>query len=392
VDDADVIVVGARCAGSPTAMLLARRGYRVLLVEKHALTRDVVTGHYLHPPGVERLAGWGLLSPAVDGCPPITRVTTDTGSVRFSVDYEARQVEIGASRFPLSPDQLHSYPAYAPRRTVLDPVLCAAAVSAGTELAEHTSAESLLFDGDRVCGVRLAAGQTDGRSGDVKARFVVGADGVRSVVASQAGAVEYGGSPSQTCSYRSYWSGIDCVGLEYFVRDRQSILMMPTNDGLTWLSVGSPIERFQELRHDVEGGYLAALDLVPELKDRLAGAVREERIVGMAVPRSYYRRPFGPGWALVGDAGYHKDPSAGQGISDAFRDAELLAAALDEVLSGRADQDQALAAYEQARNAASAAGHSLTGALAERRSTGDGSVELFAQFGPASVVPGDGDL
>jgi 2-polyprenyl-6-methoxyphenol hydroxylase-like FAD-dependent oxidoreductase len=377
----DVVVVGARCSGSPTAMLLARRGYRVLLVEKYSLSRDVVTGHYVHPPGVGHLTSWGLLEAAVAGCPPITTVTADLGSVRFTVDYESGCVRVGERTFPLPEDKRYEWPAYAPRRPVLDTVLRDAAVGAGATFAQHTEAVSLLFEGARVVGVHLEAREADGLSGDVNARWVVGGDGIHSLVAKQVGAEEYDVTPAQTCSYRSYWRGLECSGLEYFVREGQSVLMMPTHDEQTWLSVGSPIERFAELRHDVEGCYLRAIALVPELSERLAGAARAERIVGMAVPRSYYRRPYGPGWALVGDAGYHKDPSAGQGITDAFRDSELLAHALDLVLSGQESEDVALSAYESDRNAASARGHDLTQRLARRSDAGD-PFELFARFGP----------
>lgn len=380
-DDFDVVVIGARCAGSPTAMLLAQRSYRVLVLDKHGLTRDVVTGHYIHPPGVAQLDQWGLLDQAVAGCPPITRVSADLGSSRFTVDYAAGWIDVGGRRIPLGPDQRHEFPAYAPRRTVLDPLLCRAAVAAGATYAEHTVAEALLIEDGRVVGVRMSAQDSRGVSGDVRASVVVGADGVHSVVARQTGAAEYDVTPSQTCSYRSYWTGLDCTGLEYYVRQGQSILLMPTHQGLTWVSVGSPIERFPNLRRDVEGGYLAATGLVPEVRSRLAKAKRAERIVGMAVPPTYYRRPYGPGWALVGDAGYHKDPSAGHGITDAFRDAGLLADALDCALSGRSTYDAALAGYEDARNAASARAHTLTHRLAQRRTADDDPLALFAGFG-----------
>src|SRR5207237_3127943 len=117
-------------------------------------------------------------------------------------------------------------------------------------------------------------------------------------------------------------------------------------------------------RADVEGNFRKTLEMVPELAERVRGGRREERFVGRADLPNFFRRPYGQGWALVGDAGYHKDPYTAQGISDAFRDAELLAEALDAGFSGRRSFDAALGEYEQARNAAAMPVYEFTSQLA----------------------------
>ncbi len=260
--------------------------------------------------------------------------------------------------------------------------MCHAAEQSGAVFHDRAHVVSLIFEDGRVSGVRVRSTGIGRDEVDIRARIVIGADGAHSLVAKQVAAPEYGVVASRTCSYRSYWSGVECGGLEYFRREEQSILLMPTHGGLTWISVGSPIERLRDLRRDVEGGYMDAIHAVSELRHRVGRGLREERIVGMAVPKTFYRRPHGPGWALVGDAGYHRDPSGGQGITDAFRDAELLAGAADDALSGRASETSAFAGYERARNASSAPGYALSDLMARGGDRSPDPTKLFAAFGP----------
>lgn len=330
----DVIVVGARCAGSPTAMLLARKGYRVLVVDRAEFPSDTVSTHVIHAPGVSALRRWGLLDAvAATGCPPIPSYTIDFGPFALT----------GA---PTTPEGRPE--AYAPRRTVLDAVLVDAARSAGAEVRELFTVEEVLVEHDRVVGIR--GRDADGTRSVEHAHVVVGADGRTSQVASAVGAQEYHRVPKLQLSYYTYWSGLPVSGFEIHVRDGCGWGAVPTNDGLTLVVVGRPFAEAQAYKSDIEGSYLAAFDLVPEFAERIRAARREERFAGAAVP-GWFRKPFGPGWALVGDAGYNKDPITAQGISDAFRDAELLATALDDALDGRAPYDDALARYQEARDA-----------------------------------------
>ena len=344
----DTIVVGARCAGAPTAMLLARKGYRVLLVDRARFPSDTLSVHYIHQAGVARLARWGLLdSVAATGCPPVTRQRLDLGP--FALEGDPPPIDGIAT-------------GYAPRRTVLDQILASAAVAAGAELREQFAVKELIFEDGRVAGVR---GRTRGGALVAeRARLVVGADGLHSVVARAVQAPAYDSVPTRTCAYYAYWSDVEIDGVELYARPERFIVAAPTNDGRAFVIVYWPVAAFHEVRADIEGQFQRAVDLVPELAERLRGGTRVERFRGTADLPGYVRKPYGPGWALVGDAGYHKDPITAQGITDAFRDAELLAGAIDDGFWARHARDDALAAYERQRNAAAMAIYAMTCAMA----------------------------
>jgi 2-polyprenyl-6-methoxyphenol hydroxylase-like FAD-dependent oxidoreductase len=331
----DAIIVGARCAGAPTAMLLARRGYRILLVDKATFPSDTISTHIIWPHGAEILDRWGLLDRlAATGCPPIAlRLIFDVGP--FALKGGVTDTNDGRGGF-------------CPRRTVLDKLLVDAAVEAGAELREGFTVETLLWDGDRVAGIR--GHSRDGRSVDERARIVIGADGVHSLVAKAVRAPEYDQKPPLATSYYTYFSGFDADDIEEYVRDHQAVGCFPTHDGLTLITVLWPSRRFQEIRADIEDHVRKALVSTPTVADRLQAARREERWLGIAGVPNYFRQPFGPGWALVGDAAYDKDPITAQGISDAFIDADGLAGALDDGWSGRRPLGEVLAAHQASRD------------------------------------------
>ncbi|MEH2260964.1 NAD(P)/FAD-dependent oxidoreductase [Nostoc sp.] len=332
----DVIVVGARCAGSPTAMLLARKGYRVLLVDKFTFPRDTISSHYIQQSGVIQLKRWGLLDKLVNsGCPPIQKLTYNFGS-------------IVSTAWGLSVDGIAE--GYSPRRTVLDKILVDAAVEAGVELREGFILQEVCMDGDRVTGIR---GRTSsGSTVTEKAHIVIGADGINSLVARSVHAPEYNTLPSLACYYYSYWSGVSMEGTEAYIRDHRMVVTCPTNDNLLSIIIGWPNREFRAFRADVEANFLATLDLIPELAERVRSGKREEAYYGTSHVPNFFRKPYGNGWALVGDAGYYRDPMLAQGIKDAFLSAELLANAIDIGLSGRRPLKEALAEYERQRNQA----------------------------------------
>ncbi len=330
----DAIVVGARCAGSSTAMLLARRGYRVLVVDRVGFPSDTLSTHYIHQSGVVHLKRWGLLDAVIaSNCPPVVRQRVDFGP--FVLEGSPPPIDGVAE-------------AYAPRRRVLDKILVDAAVTAGAELREHVAVEELTTDRGRVTGIRghSAAGAPVTET----ARIVVGADGLRSFVARSVDAPTYDARPPLTCVFYSYWDGVPCDGPEIFMRPDRAIFASPTNDRQTLVIVFWPNVAFGEISADVAGHFMAALDLAPELAGRVRAGRQSERFHGTAVLPFYFRKPHGPGWALAGDAGYHKDPITAQGITDAFRDAELLAGAIDDGFSGRRALDDALADYQRRRD------------------------------------------
>jgi 2-polyprenyl-6-methoxyphenol hydroxylase-like FAD-dependent oxidoreductase len=179
---------------------------------------------------------------------------------------------------------------------------------------------------------------------------VIGADGRHSVIARAVKAPEYNVRPSLSCWYYAYWSGVPVEGPELYSRPSRAFGPIPTNDGLVCLPVAWTQREFQQYRADIEGNYLKTIELAPGLAERVRQGKREGRFIGTAVLPNFFRKPVGPGWALVGDAGYHKDPITAQGISDAFRGAETLAEALDAGFSGREPWESVLARLERTRD------------------------------------------
>jgi 2-polyprenyl-6-methoxyphenol hydroxylase-like FAD-dependent oxidoreductase len=331
----DVIVIGARCAGSPLSMLLARKGYRVLLVDRATFPSDTISTHILWPHGAEVIARWGLLPRlAATGLPPICR------SMSFDVGPFALRGTV--------PDANDGAGGFCPRRTVLDALLVDAAAEAGAEIRQGFIVEEVTFDDGRVTGVSGRA--RDGNAVRERSRLVVGADGVNSMVAKTVRAPAYDTRPTLTCGYYSYFSGVRQQDIELFVRDGCGFGAAPTHDGRHLVMVNWPAERFPEIRADIEGHVFRALALSPGFSARIRAGRREEPWYGTAGVPGYFRKPYGDGWILAGDASYNKDPMTAQGMSDAFIDADSLAAAIDGGLSGRGRLDELLAAHEAARN------------------------------------------
>jgi flavin-dependent dehydrogenase len=333
----DAIVVGARCGGSPTAMLLARNGYRVLLVDKATFPSDTMSTHVVHPPGVAALARWGILERLeATNCPPITRYSFDFGPVTISGSPRPAD---GAAN------------AYGPRRIVLDALLVEAAVAAGAELREAFTVEEILVDDGRVTGIRGHA--KGGETVTERARVVVGADGRHSLVAKAVQPDWYNEVPMLAPAYYAYWSGLPVDNtFETYIRaeDGRGWAALPTHDDLTCVVQGWPQSEFKANRKDVEGTYMKSFELAPEFAERIRGAKRETRFVGSGDLPGFFLKPYGPGWALVGDAGYHKHPITAFGITDAFRDAEAVASALDDAFAGRRPYNEAMAGYQSARD------------------------------------------
>lgn len=329
----DFIVVGARCAGSPTAMLLARKGYRVLVVDRARFPSDTISTHVLHPMGVAALNRWGLLDRLrATGCPP-----TDT----YAFDF-------GAFTLSGSPGTPESPLAYCPRRTVLDKLLVDAASEAGAEVREDYVVEDLVRDGDRVVGIQ---GRTkEGAPSTERATIVIGADGRHSSVAKSVQPQQYRERSPVLAPYYTYWSGLPMNGrFETYIRSRRGFAAMQTHDGLTMTVGGWPHSEFEANKGDIERHFLAMLDLAPTFAERVREAKREAPFMGFPTS-GYFRKPYGPGWILVGDAGYNRDPITAQGISDAFRDAEQCAQALDRVMASGHSFDQEMGEVQSRRD------------------------------------------
>ena len=247
---------------------------------------------------------------------------------------------------------------YCPRRTVLDAVLVEAATESGAELIDGFVVDEMLWSEGRVVGVE---GHFRGAAKTMlRARIVVGADGLHSTVARSTSANAYQEHPALTGVLYSYWSGLSHFGARFCARPGQLILVWPTNDDLTCIYVAWPHQKFRQVRKDPQENFQAALVLVPDLADAVASGQREQRFVGTDDLPNLYRTSAGPGWALAGDAGHHKDPSTGMGMSDAFASAELLADAIDGALVGQRPFDDTLSEYQDKRDALTANGFELT--------------------------------
>jgi flavin-dependent dehydrogenase len=230
-------------------------------------------------------------------------------------------------------------------------VLVEAAVEAGAEFRPNFLVENCLWAGDQVEGIR-GRDKRQGTSVTEKARITIGADGRNSVLARAVRAPSYEETSALTCWYFSYWSGVPTEGFELYVRDKRAIFSFSTNDSLFAIFAAWPIDEFDSVKANIEGEFMRVVDIVPGFAERVPNGRREERFYGTADLPNFLRRPFGPGWALVGDAGCHKDPFMALGICDALRDADFLAAAVNEGLSGEKPLLEALMTYERRRNEA----------------------------------------
>lgn len=354
----DVIIVGARCAGASSALLLARRGVRVLLVDRAGFPSDTVSTHLLHAPGVARLKDWGLLAPLLaTGCPPI-------GTISFQ---PAEDLVLRGAPYPCDGVAI----SLAPRRTVLDALLVEAAVAAGAELREGVSLQRLLWEDGRVIGAEFAADRGAGRFTE-RAALVVGADGRHSTVAQQVGAKLLRDEGNLGCQFYGYWGGLPDQGAQIFVGGGQAVLAFPTNGAEHLVLVGWPRARFAEVRRDVERHFLAAVAAkAPEVRAWLTDRARRGRIVGSGEMANYVRASAGPGWVLVGDAATAKDAVTAQGIGDAFNQAQSLADRLPAAMaSGSAAVDAATAAHVAERDHDGAAAFETTVAFAKGGGSG----------------------
>lgn len=328
---ADVVIVGGRVAGAATARLLARLGWDVLVLDRTPYGSDTLSTHALMRGAVVQLDRWGLLDRVIAaGTPAID-------CVRF--DYAGR-------RFPIHLDE----PLYAPRRTVLDAILADAAEEAGARVRRGVHVTDLLRDrAGRVVGVRTR--DHDGVD-EIRARVVVGADGRTSSVARAVEAPVTLRGRGRGATIYGHVRGMEARDIEWLYAPGVAAGIIPTNDDEACVFIGASRDRFLgELRHDLDDGFHRVLgEASPDALARVTAAELHRPLRGYPGLSGWLRRPWGPGWALVGDAGSFKDPWAAHGLTDALRDAELLALALDGALADPRDERAHLAGYERARD------------------------------------------
>ena len=339
----DVIVVGARCAGAATALLLARQGHRVLVIDQDRFPSDMrLSTHLIWHAGIDLLQKWGVLDAVrASRCPPLTEFSLDLGSV--VLQGQPAHASVGA--------------AFAPKRVVLDQILLEAAVAAGAELREGLLFDGLLWDGSRVVGVRMK--NPDGSVSVEKARWIVGADGRHSAVASAVGSQPYHAFPKEQGSLNTfaYFSGVSLKGGEFISRPQRLGYAWQTNDDQVLAGIFLPGQQTRMSRTEVEARFFEELGLTsPSLAARVRAGRREGDWISTSIS-TFCREPAGPGWSLVGDAGLTMDPITMAGITNALRDAETLAGALHQGLSGAQGLDEAMAGFKGCRDRVSVPFH-----------------------------------
>lgn len=356
----DVIIVGTRAAGAPLAMRLANAGLRVLAVDRGSFPSDVVSTHMMSGDSVERLAKWGLLDEVLrSDLPALRRIIMGVDDLAVNIHPES-----------------NPYPVIAPRRSVLDTVLVEAAAKAGAEVREGFSVQSLIGEDGRIAGI--VGRDRAGTETIERARLVVGADGRNSFVARQVQAAKYNERPIRAITYFAYYRDWESTAMETYSRDGDAAYAFPTNWGLACLGGYWPASKLDEIRADPEAAIASIFARTPQLADRFPRARRIERIQGSTGTAAYYRKSVGPGWALVGDAAYLKDPILAAGIADAFRDADYTAdAILDGYASGGAIEEH-LAGHEERRARQTAAAYAMNDLVASGELTREGLLGIQA--------------
>jgi 2-polyprenyl-6-methoxyphenol hydroxylase-like FAD-dependent oxidoreductase len=333
----DVIVVGARVAGSIVATLLGEDGHGVLLLDRATFPSDTLSTHFFRAPSLRAFDRIGVLDSVQAAAP------------HLAMNYNV----VDGIVFPEPVDRPEDYPFYmCVRRITLDDILVRRARhAANVELREGVRVNGLLREEGRVSGVRW---QASGGAGEATARVVVGADGLHSFVAKAVDARAEHEEPVNRAMYYAYYRGIrpnDGPAAEFHYRGDNLVYCFPCDDDLTLLAASVPIARFGDFKRDPEGQLAHELEAMPEVAPRLAEASRVGPVRGTGSIPGYMRTPYGAGWALVGDAGMVMDPWSGQGIDQASTHAVSLARYLGAYLAAEEDWDSAMQGYHRDRDA-----------------------------------------
>ena len=334
----DVIVVGARCAGSPLAALLARRGVRVAMLEQATFPRDTLSTHYFQARALAFLERLGVIEDLrATGAPFVTHNDVRLEDLEYVVPIPQQPGDVGGGM--------------SVRRTLLDPILAKAAVNAGADVRMATKVTGVVKDQGRVCGVRVTH---NGSETELHARLVVGADGRNSTIARLVGARKYNLAPNERFAYWSFYEGADIGPDPAFLFHHwggRLVLAWPADSGLYQACMIADLEELPRFRRDLEGNYEEYVHSCEPVDRIIHRARRVGKIFGMLRWEGFFRDASGPGWVLAGDAGHFKDPSAGQGIQDAFGQADTLAPVIAAALDGSPEQlDSDLAAWGRWRD------------------------------------------
>ncbi|HKC19294.1 MAG TPA: NAD(P)/FAD-dependent oxidoreductase [Candidatus Dormibacteraeota bacterium] len=360
--DYDALIVGARVAGSTLAIRLAQRGRRVLMVDRDSFPSDTISTHGLNFMAVDSLRRLGVLE------------RIEAAGFRRMYRHRAWLGDIMVEA-PAGPPGAYTL---APRRIVLDQVLIDRAVEAGAEFMERSRVDGLLVEDGTIVGATIQ--RIGGDAFEVRSRVVVGADGKSSKIAEWVGAAKYSeGDPGRPIFY-GYFQGVESLTeptVEMFFASNHLGFCMPMRPDEHILIIEAQPEDFARIRTDARAWFLSEYTTFPGMNTRIRHATLEGNILGVRGIQNYFRTPYGPGWALSGDAAYVKDPITAYGVGDAMLQGFWLARSLDEFFGGKPWQE-AMSAYQERRDNAFRAffeqtAHAVSlrddeGALAELRS------------------------
>lgn len=345
----DVVVIGSGVAGAPTAMLLARSGHKVLLIDRHEFPRDALSTHFIWPRGVSYLNRWGVAQPILEQSPNFTALEMNVEGISLHGSVPLNQLE---RRFQqLHGDSRGVTTTYCgPRRHFLDKFLMDEAQKAGAEVRDGTSfAEPVVKEGV-VKGIRAI--DRKGNQVSLAARLVVGADGQHSTFAKKIGSRITDFRPLSTFAYFGYFSGIKKDELAFFRRGRLGMAIFPTSGGTHMVLAYGPTAWWEEFNKDAENNFHKIIAFcAPDVGELVRAGRVEEPFKACGTMPAYHRESWGPGWVLIGDAGSFKDQATAMGITHAFRDAELVSNYIHQALAGKMTMDAALAQYSSVRAA-----------------------------------------
>jgi menaquinone-9 beta-reductase len=343
----DVIVVGGSVSGAPTATWLARKGYKVLMVERDTFPRDTNSTHFIWPRGMSYLNRLGVAGKVLEQTPSFKQLEVSIEGISLHGGVPLQAVKDRFIKLHGNDDGVVDYYS-GPRRFFLDKVLMDEARASGVDVREATTVQSLIVEDGQVVGVRGS-----GPAGALlaRARVVVGADGRMSQFAGMVGAEKTVVREKSTFAYYGYFSGIDKPELCIHKRGRFGTAIFPTMENRHLVLVYGPTAWWSDFSKDPEANFHKTYRyVVPEVADIVAKAKRVEEFKAMGRMVAYHRQTFGKGWVLVGDACSFKDQWTAMGITHSLRDAELVSGFLDRVLKNEASFEQAMAEYHEVRS------------------------------------------
>lgn len=311
---ADVVIVGARAAGSALAIHLARAGKSVIAIDKAHFPSPTMSTHVIYPNTLARLEDLGVLDAVLEHAPPPL----------YTAWYHENRMFVA----PHTPVRGRDW-AMCVRRVTLDAILVEGARAAGATILEGHRATAFLGSGDDADPLSGLIAETDeGTRVRIEADVVIGADGVNSALSRHLALPREKVMPTETMLYYAYWTGVDTRNTQDFFFECPWICAhFPADDGHHVITMNGPVDARREIG-DLEAFYMEKINAIPQLASRLKNATKVSRVTGTTRLDGFYRQHTGPGWALVGDAAHFKHPAAAQGICDALHAAEVLAAGI----------------------------------------------------------------